>query len=331
MPLRHIKPRFELAYSVQTVSLLALYLLLSMLTGCDNTGVTTRESPQYIVRPSQEITFPILVVGREITKEIEIENIGGVDLIIARSIIQTNVSQSGEFKIEYRFPGSEVFEVVSFAEGTDGSTADLTYPIRVAPNELLGVKVTYAPQDEAADSAAIYFDTNVFDPNDSSKARIDIPVRVSAGAAQIAVDPTSVDFDVVPANQERIVDLRVLNVGQSVLFIDQLRIDGSQDFTPFIDGRDPRRQPELLEDPDQDGIPGISPYIEGEGGGTLNMQIRYLPESAGPDFAEMVIVSNAEGQETYTVPLTANSRNPCLEVIPEAIEFPASLVSRTDS
>jgi hypothetical protein len=58
-----------------------------MLTGCDNTGVTTRESPQYIVRPSQEITFPILVVGREITKELEIENIGGVDLIIVRSII----------------------------------------------------------------------------------------------------------------------------------------------------------------------------------------------------------------------------------------------------
>lgn len=331
MLLRYLQPRFNIAYSVRRASFAAVYLFLILMMGCDNSGVTTRESPQYIVRPSQEITFPILVVGREITKEIEIENIGGVDLIIARSIIQTNVSQSGEFRIEYRFPANELFEEISFVEGTEGSTADLTYPIRVAPNERLGIKVTYAPQDEAADSAAIYFDTNFSDPNEPGKSRIDIPVRVSAGAAQIAVDPTSVDFDVVPANEERIIDLRVLNVGQSVLFIEQLRIDGSQDFTPFIDGRDPRRQPDLLADPDQDGIPGISPYIEGEGGGTLNMQIRYLPESAGPDFAEMVIVSNAEGQETYTVPLTANSRNPCLEVIPEAIEFPASLVSRTDS
>jgi hypothetical protein len=61
------------------------------------------------------------------------------------------------------------------------------------------------------------------------------------------------------------------------------------------------------------------------------MQIRYAPAVAGPDFAEMVILSNAAGQETYTVELIANSRNPCLAVIPEAVEFPGSLVSRTDS
>ena len=331
MPYSHLTSYLK---EIKLLNFNPLHLLLIMLTclyGCDNSGVSTRESPQYIVRPLQEINFPILVVGREITKEIEIENIGGVDLIIARSIIQTNVSQSGEFKIEYRLPGSETFEEISFEEGPEGSDADLTYPINVAPNELMGIKVTYAPQDEVSDSAAIYFDTNFSDPDNPSRSRIDIPIRVSAGAAQIAVDPNTLDFDVVPAGEERVVDIRVLNVGQSVLFIDQIRIDGSQDFTPFIDGRDPRRQPELLEDPDQDGIPGISPFIEGEGGGSLNMQIRYFPEAAGPDFAEMVIVSNAEGQESYPVILTANSRNPCLEVIPEAIEFPASLVSRTDS
>jgi hypothetical protein len=331
MPFQHPLPIKSVAYSLKTFCLLSTCIVLTLFSGCDNSGVTTRESPQYVIRPSQEVTFPILVVGREITKEVEIENIGGVDLIIARSIIQTNISQSGEFKIEYKLPNNEAYQEISFEEGPEGSTADLTYPVRVGPNELLSINITYKPQDEEADSAAIYFDTNFSDPNAPERSRIDIPIRVSAGAAQIAVDPTSVDFDVVPASQERVVDLRVLNVGQSVLFIEQLRIDGSQDFTPFIDGRDPRRQPELLEDPDQDGIPGISPYIEGEGGGTLNMQLRYLPESAGPDFAEMVIVSNAEGQETYTVPLTANSRNPCLEVLPEAIEFPASLVSRTDS
>jgi hypothetical protein len=98
--------------------------------GCDNSGVSTRESPQYIVRPSQEIVFPILVVGRSISKELEIENIGGVDLIIAQSIIQTNVSQSGEFTIEYRYPNSETYETISFEEGPEGSEADRCFAPR---------------------------------------------------------------------------------------------------------------------------------------------------------------------------------------------------------
>ena len=330
MPQQHIGFILHHAGALRMFVFCLVSALLT-LTACDNSGVTSRESPQYIVRPSQEITFPILVVGRSITKEVEIENVGGVDLIIARSIIQTNVSQSGEFIVEYKYPGSETFEVIDFEEGPEGSEADIDDSLRIGPNELLGIKVTYSPQDEVADSAAIYFDTNFSDPRAPERSRIDIPIRVSAGAAQLAVNPTSVDFDVVPAGEERVVEMQILNVGQSVLYIEQLRIDGSQDFTPFIDGRDPRRQPELLEDPDQDGLPGISPFLEGEGGGTLNVQLRYFPEAAGPDFAEMVIISNAEGQETYTIPLTANSRNPCLEVLPEAIEFPASLVSRTDS
>lgn len=330
MPQQHIGFRLHHAGALR-MFVFCLVSALFTLTACDNSGVTSRESPQYIVRPSQEITFPILVVGRSITKEVEIENVGGVDLIIARSIIQTNVSQSGEFVVEYKYPGSETFEVVDFEEGPEGSEADIDDSLRISPNELLVIRVTYSPQDEVADSAAIYFDTNFSDPRAPERSRIDIPIRVSAGAAQLAVNPTSVDFDVVPAGEERVVEMQILNVGQSVLYIEQLRIDGSQDFTPFIDGRDPRRQPELLQDPDQDGLPGISPFLEGEGGGTLNVQLRYFPEAAGPDFAEMVIISNAEGQETYTIPLTANSRNPCLEVLPEAIEFPASLVSRTDS
>ena len=169
------------------------------------------------------------------------------------------MSQTGEYKIEYRLAGNDSFEDIIYTEGPEASIVELTYPLIITPGDSMGIKVTYLPQDETADSANIYFDTNFSDPENPDLSRITIPVRVSAGAAQIAVDPSSVDFDVVAAGDEEIVDLRIINLGQSVLNISQLRIDGSQDFTPLIDGRDPRRQPELLLDPDQDGIPGISP------------------------------------------------------------------------
>ena len=80
-------PRQTFKYTFHLVCVLSICALLPLFSACDNSGVSTRESPQYVVRPSQEVIFPILVVGREITKELEIENVGGVDLIIARSII----------------------------------------------------------------------------------------------------------------------------------------------------------------------------------------------------------------------------------------------------
>ena len=113
-------------------NLIALFMcIVSVLTvtvvlgGCDSDGIASKKSPIYIVRPSQEVTFPILVVGRPIVKELEIENVGEGDLIISRSLIQTNLSQSGEYKIEYRLTGSETFEEIVFTEGPEASIVEL--------------------------------------------------------------------------------------------------------------------------------------------------------------------------------------------------------------
>lgn len=304
---------------------------LNIFAGCDDDGISTQESPAYFVSPSEEVNFPTLVVGRADTKELTIENVGGGNLVIPRSLIQMASSIPGEYQIQYQLQQGGEYEDISFTESEEASIVDLTYPLIIEPSQKIGIKITYTPMDELADSAAIYFDTNYVDPDDPSRSRIKIPVRVSAGAPEIIVDPGMIDFEVVPAGQQEIRELRLLNLGQSVLHISQLRIDGSQDFTPLINGRDPRRQPELLNDPDMDGIPGISPIVEGQAGGEVILEVRYAPPTAGPDVAEIVIESNAIGQGVYTVPLIANSNTPCLEVLPNAIEFPASLLSRIDS
>jgi hypothetical protein len=314
-------------------ALSATLLALIALSACDGDGLQTSQSADYIVRPYQEFVFPTVVVGQTTTKEIEVENIGEIDLQIARALIQTDMSAEGEFTIYYQLPGASEYEEIPFEENsTTGYEANVTYPIIISPGEVMKLKVVYAPADELPDQGALYFDTNVSDEQEPERARINIPIRVASGDAQMSVTPAILDFDVVPVGESKTMSVTVTNVGASVLRLSDLRIDGSSDFIPLIDGRDPRRQPELLIDPDGDGIDGISPFDpEVPGSGQLTLEVKYEPQIAGPDDARLVIDSNDANTPAYTINLLANSRNPCLNVLPSALEFPASLVSRTDS
>jgi hypothetical protein len=295
--------------------------------GCDDDGLTTAQSPDYVVRPN-EVVFPTLVVGLVLIKEVEIENIGAADLLISDFVIQSNESIEGELNIGIQDVGDDGYTNVEFERSSDGSTVNQSF--NIPPGEILKVQVKYQPQDETPENAAIYFNSNVVDPDDAGRSRIAIPISVTGGEPQVQVSPLQLDFDVVPAGTDKTLDVIISNVGASVLQITQIRIDGSQDFTPLIEGRDPRRQPDLLLDPDRDDVPGIAPFIEGtDNDGRLTIQVRYAPVVAGPDSASLVISSNA--QEDIFVDLVANSRNPCLDVVPQALEFPASLVNRSDS
>ena len=317
----------------RAVFLSVLAIVMGSMIGCDDDDFQTAKSPLYDIRPVAEFIFPTLVVGRSTTKEIEIENVGEADLLIARSIVQSRTSGANgeEFIIKYSIGDGEVI-TLEYTESEAGAIVEGTYPLRLTPGEIMNVSVTYTPEDEVIDAGAIYFETNVIDEENPERSRINLPIRVTNGGAEIDVRPGSLDFGSVRAGEEKTLEVTITNVGQTVLNLYQLRIDGSQDFTPLIDGRDPRRQPTLLEDPDRDDLPGISPVIEGGNSTSVVIQVRYAPAVAGPDSATLVIESNAIGENrSKSIPLKANSENPCLDVLPAALEFPASLVSRTDS
>jgi len=299
---------------------------------CDGDGLQTAQSADYAIRPVPEFLFPTVVVGRASTKEVEIENIGEVELQMSSALLQIDASADNEFRLALKMPGMEAYEEVEFEQSPMGVELALDYPLVVEPGDVMSIMVTYEPQDEEADRGALYFNTNAGTDNEPERAQIGLPIIVTEGAPQISVTPARLDFDVVPAGEESTLQLTVTNLGAAVLTLEDLRIDGSQDFTPLINGRDPRRQPELLVDPDGDGIPGISPFDpDVAGSGSLTIDVVYAPTIAGPDSATLVITSNAENTRSIPVELIANSRNPCLEVIPGALEFPGSLVSRTDS
>ncbi len=85
---------------------------------------------------------------------------------------------------------------------------------------------------------------------------VETPAANGSGP-EISVRPRALDFGEVPANERATEVIVVSNVGTGRLRLTQVSLNGSEDFLFEIGGVDPRRRPEVLEDPDLDGTPGL--------------------------------------------------------------------------
>ncbi|MBU0551424.1 hypothetical protein KKF91_01555 [Myxococcota bacterium] len=124
----------------------------------------------------------------------------------------------------------------------------------------------------------------------------------------------------------------ISNLGEAVVHIRQISINGSLDFSPLVDNRDVRIDEGLLDDPDKDGRPGLAPFNpDNPTIGQFIVQVEYAPPEEGPDRGSLVILSDDPNSPELIVDLSANGETPCLTVTPRALEFETSLVNRTDS
>lgn len=98
-----------------------------------------------------------------------------------------------------------------------------------------------------------------FDSNDGQNRSVAIPIRAADIGAELALQPTSVNFGRVPAGESVSEFLIATNVGQAALEIAELEVNGSSDFGVLINGVDPRTDATALDDPDGDGNSGIAP------------------------------------------------------------------------
>ncbi|MCP4437170.1 MAG: hypothetical protein GY812_16930 [Actinomycetia bacterium] len=85
---------------------------------------------------------------------------------------------------------------------------------------------------------------------------VETPAANGSGP-EISVRPRALDFGEVPANERATEVIVVSNVGTGRLRLTQVSLNGSEDFLFAIGGAAPRRRPEVLEDPDLDGTPGL--------------------------------------------------------------------------
>lgn len=287
------------------------------LTACDDGGITGTETPSLQINPSP-LVFPKVQPGSAAEREVEVRNIGSGELLIRD--INLNVGDSTEFEMFWRNSPDEDQRRGINSDGSD----QFNYPVRVPAGDSLYLVVVFAPQTEEPRGGTITLDTNVADET-AEGGIATIRIEQSDVGAEINVSPPTVDFGRVPANEENVENVTVTNIGQVALTFDQIILNGSQDFTPLIDNKDPRRQPEILEDPDGDGEPGLAP------GANFVINVRYAPLVEGPDRGELSIFSSDPNRPEVVVSLTANGATPCMNVNPPAVEFRTSLVNRTDS
>jgi hypothetical protein len=287
-------------------------------TGCDE-SIRSSKTAAVGLTPQTGFTFSKITFGSQDFRRVQVLNSGNGDLLISKISIG-QIAGVDEFQL--RIGDSPEADAADNVGYEFGGGDNFSYPMRIAPSESLYFFLDYKPASEdspGGDRGAVRLETNLRD------AEVLLPVRVSQSGAEINVTPSTLNFDRVAAGDTKTEDLTVTNIGQADLVISSVLLNGSQDFTPLINGKDPRRQPEVLEDPDGDGTPGLSPDA------SFVLSVRYAPQIEGPDQAELSIFSNDARIAETRIPIVANGETPCLRTNPPALEFPTSLVNRTDS
>jgi hypothetical protein len=303
------------------VAALVLAFAAGSLLGCDD-KFSGGGSPDIIATPSS-VSFGKVNIGDSVDEMVKVQNSGDGTLVITN--ITMNLGDTDEYQLYWnREPDAEGAFVGISANGEN----NFEFPFEVAARTEFYLFVNYVPSDDTPDNGKITLTTNVAD-----KGSFEIDIGTSAVAPEISVSPGAYDFGRVtpiPAGSDDpvpFVDVTVSNIGQLALEDLKITLSGSQEFVPTIGGRDPRRADNagLLDDPDNDDQPGLGPDQN------FVIRVEYNPATQGPDAAQLVIESNDPLQPAVTVSLTANGATPCINVVPAAVEFPASLVNRDDS
>ena len=296
-------------------------------TACDD-AIRSVATPKVAILPSNGFTFAKIPLSSDpstpaqATRQVEILNEGNGELLIAKVSVD-GLTDRGEFRLRWARTviDSETTGNIGFEFG---GADDFSYPLRVAADESVFFYLDYRPASEdsrAGSRGAIRLETN-----EGANPNVNVPVTVSATGAEISVFPQALNFDRVSAGQAENRDLTITNIGSADLNVERIQIGGSLDFTPLIDGRDPRRGvAEVLTDPDGDGTPGLAPNK------SFVVRVRFAPQFEGPDSGELTIDSNDPNRPIVSVPLVANAETPCLRTNPPALEYPTSLINRTDS
>ena len=273
---------------------LGLGLLLAGLTlSCGEKRST--KTPLFDTLPAA-FTFAKLEIGQSEVRRVQVINRGSGDLVMQAITLDDKSTTGQEFSVFVEQDGELVAppERITLPGGTD---ATVTLAVRYAP----------ADDRETADSGAVLVSTNDPDARD-----VRIPVGTGGQGAEIRVSPRTVDFGEVEAGQTAGEDILITNVGLVDLVITELEVNGSQDFGA--------RQGERILIGRLDDPLVVPP------GQSITIEATYAPPTLGPDSGELQIFSNDVAAGITTVSLGANGAAPCIQVIPESVDFGSGLL-----
>jgi hypothetical protein len=135
----------------------------------------------------------------------------------------------------------------------------------------------------------------------------------------LQVSPASLDFGRDAVRRT----LTISNVGAEPIAINQIILDGPAPRV-LLGGHDPRRQPEVLVDPDGAGTPGLDP------GASFELEVHLAPDTRRPILGELLIASSDTVRPALRVPMLSTIDEPCVAVEPVAVQLPGTQLGRSE-
>ncbi len=267
-------------------------LVLAIATACLSYGC---DDPEKTLTPTLRIApelylFPKLQIDQEAVRRVELQNIGSGDLVVANLELDAS---SDEFTLLVE---------------ENGALVPPPDRITLATDETIILAVRYGQSDEMEDSGEVTFITN-----DRDQPQVTIPIQTAEQASEIRVSPRSIDFGQVEVGQMGAQELTISNIGGFDLEIFSFTIDGRQEFSAAHDG-------ESVLEGDREGSMIIP------SGESRVIEVTFTPAAAAGGDSTLVIRSNAANEPIVGINLYANGALPCINVLPELVEFGGSLL-----
>lgn len=249
--------------------------------------------------------------GGELKSTIVIKNSGERPLLI-KSL------QLVDFKVEGgKQDDTPAFELelpdlfaASQVGGTDFFVAALGEGSNELPEEL-AVRVVFQHIDDLARSATLVIRTDA-----ANSPVVNVSIGTVMGFPRIQVSPTWIDFAQVSAGNEDVRKVNVFNTGAADLVVTGFTATGSEYYTITVHGTD-----YAVGEATAAGITFQEQLVIPPGEKTY-LDVRFVPESADPASAILVLFSNdpvAEGGSE--IALSGNETVPCLAVNPAELSF----------
>lgn len=195
------------------------------------------------------------------------------------------------------------FYVATAGEGTDES-----------PEEM-AVVILFTRYDEDGRSAKITLDTDAANATDG---KIEIDLSTTLGPPSISVNPDRIDFGTVGKDDLKQEKVTILNVGGSDLQFTGFTLQGSPYFALAIEGNEYGSSQQTM-----DGVTFETPIIIPPQM-AYDFKVNFAPANDDPATGRIAIFSNDPLKDTgVEIILTGNEAVPCIETIPEQVNFGA--------
>jgi hypothetical protein len=270
--------------------MMCLLWIAALAGGCDSDSDFQMTQSGLLSISPESLIFPVVAPGQQAQQELTLRNVGSATITV----------------VNPRFNRDDAPYQVSLPNGDPVPSEVDVDPGAETPTVFL---VTYTPSEAQTVQAD---DAFIFGTNSAQQRQVNVPISTSDATPDLVVTPASFDFGSVDAGEVAEIEATLSNVGQGPLLISEIRIDGSGDFSAILDDQ-------TLNEEDR-GAMTIEP------GARRTMIIRYEPPTAGPDLADLVIISNHPQAAELRTPIIANGAAPCIQITPDTLDFGASLL-----